>query len=51
MTPFLPYNIVDAAALIIDNETDGDYSLIGAWDTETKIVLRLWTCATRNNWK
>jgi hypothetical protein len=27
---FLPYNIVDAATIMVDNETGGDCSLIGA---------------------
>jgi hypothetical protein len=32
-----PYNIVDAAAITVDNETGGDSSSIGAWDAETKM--------------
>jgi hypothetical protein len=36
VTPFLPYNIADAAAIIIDNETGDGCSSIGAWDAETK---------------
>lgn len=53
VTPFLPYNIVDAAAIIVDNETGGDCSSIDTWDAETKTcTLTVDLDGTKcNNWK